>query len=142
MLYEKEAEEVDIVITEWALDSYLELRNQKVFTPNEYKTILRPDVELLKNDYPAGPRFQNSKFWGPATDRGKKTIQYGFKMKWHQIGPGRIQLRLAVGIVGGIAYLCRGYVKSNDALDKREMARFKIHLRDILTGNYKHRGYL
>ena len=40
---------MEIVITEWAQQSYLELRN--VFTVDEYKETLRPDAELLK-EYP------------------------------------------------------------------------------------------
>lgn len=38
---------MEIVITDWALQSYLNLQN--VFTKDEYQKILRPDAELLKN---------------------------------------------------------------------------------------------
>ena len=37
-----------IVITAWALDSYLDLKHSGVFSSEEYKTKIRPDVLLLK----------------------------------------------------------------------------------------------
>jgi hypothetical protein len=42
---------MDIVITAWALDSYLDLKHTHVFTDPEYKGTIRPDVMLLKT-YP------------------------------------------------------------------------------------------
>lgn len=71
-----------------------------------------------------------------------KVIPDGFKMKWHQIGSGRVQLRLTVGIVGGKCYLCEAYVKNNDKVDKRKLARFKVYLELIRQGRYKFRGKL
>ena len=38
-----------IIITEWALQSYVDLKYQGVFTDQEYWDTLRPDVELLRN---------------------------------------------------------------------------------------------
>src|SRR4051794_17043890 len=111
--------DMDVIITEWALDSYLNLKHAKTFSDTEYKNTLRPDVELLKDGMPSPhAKFQNAKFWGPATDIAGKPIQYGFKMKWHNIGSGRIQLRLATVILGGKSFLCQGYVKSSDFVDK------------------------
>jgi hypothetical protein len=40
-----ETRHLDIVITEWALQSYLDLKAQGAFTTAEYKQQIRPDVE-------------------------------------------------------------------------------------------------
>ena len=71
-----------------------------------------------------------------------KTIQNGHKMKWHNIGSGRVQLRLGVAILGGKAFLCQGYVKASEFVDKKEMAKLKNRIRDISTGHYTYRGSL
>jgi hypothetical protein len=98
---------VDVIITEWSLDSYLNLKHANVFSDEEYHKILRPDAELLKSGWPnSHPKFSNPKFWGPATALGGMVVQYGFKMKWHNIGNGKVQLRL---IVNG-NYSFRGYL--------------------------------
>lgn len=128
---------MEILITEWALDSYLNLKHANTFTDAEYKNTIRPDVELLKDGLPSPhAQFQNPKFWGPATDMSGKTIQHGHKMKCHNIGSGRVQLRLAVVVLGGKSFLWQGYVKSNDFVDKKEMAKLKNRIRDISTGHY------
>lgn len=133
---------MEVVITEWALDSYLNLKHERAFSDEEYRETLRPDVELLKDGYPSShEKFKNDKFWGPATDLSGN-IAHGFKMKWHQVGSGKVQLRLAVAIASGMAFLCRGYVKKDEKVDRREMARFKIQIRNIFTGNYQYRGKL
>lgn len=132
---------MDIIITEWALQSYLDLKHKRVFTKDEYYQYIRPDVELLREGFPSPhPKFNNGKFWGPAT-LDTKVVPHGYKMKWHQIGPGRVQLRLGVGMFDQ-AFLCRGYVKSDEKVDKREVARLKIHLRNIFLGQYSYRGAL
>src|SRR5688500_18731043 len=95
-----------VVITEWALQSYLDLKHRDVFSDQDYWEILRPDVELLR-DYDNATKFRLSTFWGPATDRSGNTVQYGFKMKWHNLGPGRAQLRLAVALFSSRVYLCQ-----------------------------------
>lgn len=134
---------MDVIITEWALQSYLELKHQRVFTKQEYQQVIRPDAELLKDGYPSPhAKFKSQKFWGPATDMSGNAIPQGFKMKWHNIGSGNVQLRLAVALVNGHAFLCRAYVKANDAVDKREMAKFKIHLRDLALNQFIFRGAL
>lgn len=132
---------MQIVITEWALQSYLDLKHKRVFTDQDYWGTLRPDVELLRN-YPTEAKLTQSIFWGPATDRTGNTIQYGFKMKWRNLGPGKIQLRLAVAIYGGVAYLCQAYVKSSNKADKREMAKLKDRIRKLASGQYTKRGTL
>lgn len=134
---------MDVVITEWSLNSYLELKHTQVFSDEEYNTVLRPDAELLKEGWPPkDAKFSNPKFWGPATGLGGKTIQHGFKMKWHNIGNGKVQLRLAVVFWEGKVFLCQGYVKANENVDKREMAKLKNRINDIANGNYSYRGSL
>jgi len=130
---------MEIVITEWALQSYLELKN--VFTDKEYTEIIRPDAELLKS-YPNHPKFGNDKFWGLCKDRGGKIIRQGYKMKWHNIGPGNIQLRLLVAMCDETAYLCNAYVKGNKNVDFREMAKLKIKIQLINEGKFIFRGRL
>ena len=131
-----------VVITEWALDSYLNLRSANVFTDRDYRTILRPDIELLKDGIPSPhASFGNQKFWGPAK-QGNAVLHDGFKMKWHQLGPGRVQLRLPVLSFVRSAFLCEAYVKSNAATDRRKLARFKTHMNLIQQGRYLYRGEL
>jgi hypothetical protein len=132
-----------LVITEWALNSYLELKHLKVFNEEEYLKVLRPDVDLLKLRWPPQhPKFLNTKFWGPATGLGGLLIRSGFKMKWHNIGNGKVQLRLALVYYYEKVFLCQGYVKENDHKDKREMAKLKNRINDIVSGHYNVRGYL
>ncbi len=45
-------------------------------------------------------------------------------MKWHNMGQGKVQLRLGIVVLSDF-FLCRGYVKSNENVDKREMAKLK-----------------
>lgn len=132
---------MQIAITEWALQSYLELRQRAVFLEHDYRTALRPDVERLR-DFPRDPRFSSPSFWGPASDRTGITLQGGFKMKWHNLGPGRVQLRLCVAIHAGSAFLCQAFVKSSESVDKREMAKLKDRIRKISLGRYSTRGTL
>lgn len=138
---------MEVIITEWAKQSYLDLRNAQVFTRDEYKNILRPDAKLLKV-YPSDPKFSVVKFWGPAIDVSNNIIPHGFKMKWHNIGNGKIQLRLLVVIIDSElnnikaerAFLCESYVKTGANQDKRQMERLKIKIRRIAQGNYYYRG--
>lgn len=132
---------MDIFITQWALDSYLNLISQKIFTQQEYFTIIRPDVMLLEK-YPNDPKFQNGKFWSPANDRSGLVMLAGYKMKWHQIGSGRIQLRLTVVILGDKCFLCEAYVKKDDKTDRRMLSRFKGYLELIKQGRCVIRGKL
>jgi len=131
---------VDIVITEWALDSYLDLLHGNVFARDEYKNDLRPAVLKLR-DYPKDPVFQNSKFWSPAVLMGA-VISCGFKMKWHQVGNGKVQLRLPVAIVGGTAFLCCAYVKENAAKETKALIRFEQHVELIKKSKHTERGRL
>lgn len=130
---------MEVVITEWALQSYLDLNH--VFTPEEYQKKLRPDAELLAS-YPKDPKFDNDKFWGPCKDKSGKVIPQGHKMKWHNIGHGRVQLRLLVVIACNSAYLCNAYVKDNENTDFREMAKLKIKIQLINEGKFISRGRL
>lgn len=131
-----------VVITEWALDSYLNLKHGNVFTTQDYRTTIRPDVELLKLGLPSpDPKFANPKFWGPAK-QGNVVLHPGFKMKWHNLGPGSVQLRLPVMSHNRSAFLCEAYVKDDPKTEARKMARFKTHMNLISQGRYTYRGAL
>ena len=54
-----------IIITQWALDAYLELKHTGVFTSIYYQEQLRSDAMLLAK-YPDDPKFDNDKFWSQA----------------------------------------------------------------------------
>lgn len=62
-------------------------------------------------------------------------------MEWHQIGNGRVQLRLLVAMLND-SFLCEAYVKETDKLDKRKLAKFKTHIQLIQQGRYSMRGIL
>lgn len=132
---------MEIIITQWALDSYLDLVSQKIFTREEYLSVIRPDVMLLKK-YPNDPKFNNSRFWSPANDMNGKVIPDGCKMKWRQIGDGRVQLRLTVAFLNGDWFLCEAYVKKDDKTDRRKLAKFKGYLELIRQGRCTIRGRL
>lgn len=133
----EERSSMNIVITEWALQTYLALFHRRVFTAEDYNDILRPDT-LLLHDYPNNQRFQVRNFWGPAQNGDGGC----FKMKWHNLGPSHVQLRLGVYIDSDEAFLCEGYVKSSIPIDKRYAARLKVHAGLIRKGQYKRMGYL
>ena len=129
-----------IIITQWALDSYLSLLHRNVFSATDYWNTIRPDILLLRN-YPAAIKFQNGKFWSPAQGRSG-IIANGYKMKWHQIGPGRVQLRLPIVIIGSDAFLCEAYVKANPRTEQRKLARFQVHRARIQRGQFSIVGTL
>jgi len=131
---------VDIVITQWALDSYLDLRHSNTISDQDYKTVIRPDVMLLKS-YPLDPKFKNSKFWSIATDHASKRVTDGYKMKWHNIGNGKAQLRLPIGMFAEFI-LCEAYIKGNAKAEQRKIARFKTYLELIRRGQYTECGKL
>lgn len=126
---------MDIVITQWALDAFLDLRSLSVFTEEEYWGKLREDALLLKS-YPKHTKFNNGKFWSIASDGRGQPLRGGYKMKWHQIGPGKVQLRLLIGLHHQSAFLCEAYVKSNEQTEKRKLAKFKTHLQLIRENRY------
>lgn len=142
---------MEVIITEWGLQSYIDQKRLGIFTDADYKTHLRPGVVLLKTDDPFDknhPKFSNDKFWGPAKSKGK-IVKFGYKMKWHNFGPGKVQLRLCIVIIeteiGKIkaqrAFICTSYVKDDNS-EKREMARIKIKIQKIEDGTYVYRGNL
>lgn len=134
---------MEVVITEWALQSYLELKNDRAFTEEEYKTVIRPDVELLADGFPSPhAKLGNNKFWCPAESKSGEVLRSAFKMKWHNVGDGKNQLRLLVAIIDDAALLCEAYVKKNDSDDHRHAAKMKIHLSNIAEGTYVTRGKL
>mgnify|MGYP001563392599 CR=1 FL=1 len=130
---------MEIIITQWALDSYLEMKHDRTFTDQEYKQEIRPDVLLLKN-YPSKPKFSNSKFWSIAESSGTR-ISDGYKMKWHQVGNGKVQLRLPVGMMNE-AYLCEAYVKGDPKKEKRKLEKFRTHLELIRQNRFIECGRL
>ncbi|MEZ4459443.1 MAG: hypothetical protein R3E66_06880 [bacterium] len=129
-----------IIITQWGLDSYLDLRNKNVFSRADYFADIRPAVLLLR-DFPTHEKFSQSGFWSPASGIGG-VVRDGFKMKWHNIGPGRVQLRLAVAMFEGRAFLCDAYVKSDPKLDKRMMTKLEARLDVIRLDRHIERGEL
>ncbi len=131
---------MDVVITEWALQSYTELKAVQAFTVSEYKQTIRPDVARLCNGWPSSdPKFLQSKFWGNAVGfRG--AVVHGFKMKWRNMGSGQVQIRVCVLIDNGRAYLCNAYVKDSKQKDLREIAKFKIYAQTIRRGTHAERG--
>lgn len=132
---------MDLILTNWALDSYQELRKNHVFSKEEFWEIIRPDVLLLKDGYPsAHEKFNQSKFWGEATLNGE-IIQNAYKMKWHNFGRGRVQLRLCVVILKRHIYICNGYVK-DDKSDPREMAKLKLKIVKIKENKFVKLGVL
>jgi hypothetical protein len=130
---------MDIVITDWALDSYLELKHGREFSTDDYRQTIRPDVLLLKT-FPDAPKFGSNKFWSPA-DYGGVRIAGGFKMKWHQLGDRQVQLRLPVGMMEE-AFLFHAYVKTDPKREARHLAKFKTRLELVRRGQYTERGRL
>ncbi len=124
---------MDIVITGWGLNSYLELKACGAFSNEEYRKKIRPDILLLKI-YPNHPRFFQRNFWS-------QEMPLGYKMKWHQMGNGMNQIRLPVGVLE-MAYLCETYVKLDSKKKVRMLARFKTHLQLIRLGRFTERGRL
>ena len=118
------------------------MKHANVFTGQDYRNVLRPDVEPLKDGIPSRhAKFSNPKFWGPAK-QGTVILHDGRKMKWHQLGPSHVQLRLPVMSFTRSAFLCEAYVKNNAATEQRKMARFKTHMNLITQGRYIYRGAL
>ncbi len=136
---------MEIVLTQWALDAYLDLKNAKAFSSMEYKETIRPDVKLLEQ-YPAHPKFENGKFWSAATINGNP-LANGYKMKWHNLGEQRVQLRLTVGMgfdkeLSNTALLCHAYVKTDPKFEHRQLLKFKTRLELIRRRDYIERGRL
>lgn len=131
---------MDIVITQWGLDSYLSLRHSNVFSRAEYWATIRPAVMLLKQ-HPTHPKFGQNNFWSPASGFNG-VIRDGFKMKWHNLGPGTVELRTGIALLNGNAYLCDAYVKSSPQKDLRLMTKFEGHIDLIRQNRHIERGYL
>ena len=74
---------MEIIITQWALDSYLDLKHANQFSAKDYRETIRPDVLLLLV-FPNHPKFANGKDWSPASIDGN-VLSAGFKMKWHNL---------------------------------------------------------
>ena len=68
-------------------------------------------------------------------------VPNGYKMKWHNMGDGAVQIRLCVAVLDH-AYLCQAYVKDNATTEHREAAKFMARIKSIKDGRYYHRGTL
>lgn len=132
---------MQIVITDWALQSYLDLKHKHVFTDAEYWGTIRPDVELLKQ-FPSHVKFGVNGFWGPANQGGGNNTPDGYKMKWGNFGAGRVELRLAVAVLGSKAYLCQSYVKTKNTQDYREALNLQRYVNLINQGRYVQCGVI
>ena len=121
-----------IIITSWALDSYRELVPRHV-NVEEYWSTLRPDIVRLRHRT-TDARFNNPSFWGPAQSGPNKVISQAFKMKWHNIGPGRIQLRLGVVECEGDYYLCHAWSKTSQNQDFQSAMALRDFVRKIRSG--------
>lgn len=131
-----------IVITGWAFQSYLDLKHKRVFSSKEYKTIIRPDAELLKTyDTARATKFKSSSFWGPFDYGNGQYVTDAFKMKWDSIGSGKVELRLGVIILGSTAYLCEAFTK-NAIPPKRAALRMENQVDAIKLGKYISHGEL
>lgn len=62
-------------------------------------------------------------------------------MKWHNLGSRRVQLRLPVAMLVN-AMLCQAYVKTDPKFEKRQLAKFKVHLELIRRGQFTECGRL
>ena len=136
---------MEIVVTQWALDSYLELKHDNQFSNSDYKELIRPDVLLLL-DFPNHAKFTNNKFWSQASIAGN-VLSYGFKMKWHNLGERRIQLRLPVGLgfpdsLAGLAFLLDAYVKTDPKFEARQLAKMRVRLELLKKQKFNERGRL
>ena len=69
-------------------------------------------------------------------------ISNGFKMKWHHIGSGQIQLRLSIAMISSQAILCQGYIKHNEKEDKLQIAIFSLYMDYILKNKHNEVGKL
>jgi hypothetical protein len=130
--------DMEVVITGWALQSYLDLKHKHAFTNAEYHTILRPDAERLKA-FPSDPKFRVNSFWGPATKGNGVNVGDGYKMKWDSIGPGKNELRVCIAIIGPKAFLCQAYIKKGKN-DIRECLSLERYINLIRIGRYYDRG--
>lgn len=133
-----------IVITRWGLDSYLEHRQGGLFDLATYRSVLRPDILLLRS-FLAGapdPKFLASRIWGPAQGRNGKAISDGYKMKWHNFGNGRVQFRLCVAIIGSDACLCHAYIKTSPGRDLLMAASLQDKITLIRAQTFDARGDL
>lgn len=134
---------MEIVITQWALDAYLELKHGNAFSQTDFEEIIRPDVMLLKV-YPHHPKFSNGKFFSPAT-MDNEVLAQGFKMKWHNLGQRNVQLRLGIGL--GFkdydsAFLLHAYVKTDAKVEARQLVKLETRLDLVRKGQSIERGRL
>ena len=85
---------MEIINTEWGLNSYLELKSKRVFTDSEYREVLKPDVMFTKFQIMKSLTKAN---FGRQRRSQRKDNSECYKMKWHQMAVV-VQLRLTVMI--------------------------------------------
>jgi hypothetical protein len=68
-------------------------------------------------------------------------INSGFKIKWHNLGANRVQLRLPVGMMNE-AYLLHAYLKKDPKFEARQMAKLKTRLELIKRNQFTECGRL
>ncbi len=117
-----------VKITDWGLQSYLKIIHKNLMPRDEYRQVIRPDVERFRL-FPADPMFSNSRRWGPAKV-GSHHVADGFKMKWHNL-THMDQLRLCVAVIGATAYICQAYNKTSPALDRRQCLKFEANIKAL-----------
>lgn len=76
-----------------------------------------------------------------ATDSQGQPIDDGYKMKWHNMGNGRVNIRLPVAMLRK-AFLCEAYVKNDPKKEKRRLAPFKTQVQLVREGRHTTRGRL
>ena len=136
---------MEIIITQWALDSYLDLKHANQFSAEDYRGRIRPDVLLLLF-FPDHPKFVNGKFWSAASSDGN-VLSAGFKMKWHNLGDRCVQLRLPVGLgfvdeLTAKAFLLHAYVKTDPKAEARQLEKMRTRLQLIRQRKFIERGRL
>jgi hypothetical protein len=129
-----------VLITDWALDAYAEMVGRD-FSEEEYWAVLRPDI-LRLYARTTDIAFNDAHFWGPAQSGPSRNVPDGFKMKWRNIGSGRVQLRLCVALVEGNAWLCDAYSKTDPRQDYRMGVRLIDRIQSVRDGDVVVRGVL
>src|SRR5574337_479790 len=128
-----------VVITQWALDSFLNIQLSQPMQGIDCWAFIMPDVLLLKH-YPSNPKFDDQQFWSNAT-YNREHIMDGHEMKWTQIHNHDIQLKLLVVIFDGV-YIDSASVGHDQKFEKRRLAVFKTHVQLIRQGRYIECGVL
>lgn len=121
-----------ILITDWALSSYSEFVPMTI-SVEEYWSTVRPDIERLFQ-FAGEQKFRDARFWGPAESGPNRTVPEGYKMKWHNIGNGGLQLRLGVTFFAGDAWLLHAWCKTSPHVDYINGATMRARIPRLRAG--------